>query len=120
MPPPQEQPSPRELHQLIERNHRDLVSDLRDMQANYTRDIQTMQTNHTRDLQAFGAQLAQFVLREVYEARESALGERLKRLEDEAEHDRNTARTAMWAGVAAVIAAIVGTILQIALTKGVH
>jgi exonuclease VII large subunit len=120
MPPPHEQPSPRELHQLIVRNHQDLVSDLRDMQANYTRDLQTLQTNHTRDLQAFGAQLAQFVLREVYEAREAALGERLKRLEDEAEHDRSTARTAMWAGVAAVIAAIVGTVLQIALTKGVH
>lgn len=79
-----------------------------------------MQTNHARDLQSLVAQMERFVLREVYEAREAALAERLRRLEDEAERDRQIVRTAMWAGVSAVIAAIIGTILQVALAKGGH
>lgn len=77
-----EQPSPRELHQLIERNHKDLVSDLRDMQ-----------TQHSAAIQTLIAQMQQYVLREVYHAEQTAQSERIVRLEKQGETDRERAAT---------------------------
>lgn len=104
----------RELRNLIERNHADAKEDYLDLKQQVARDVA-----------AIGARMDQFVLREVFEAKEVAkqaqhdvLASRIADLESERKTGRAAVRAAIFAAVAAVAASVATAIIVPVLTKG--
>lgn len=109
-----DEPSNRELENLIKRNHADNRDDVLDLKTQLTREVSTLV-----------AQLQQYVLREVYDAdkralaaREQAIHARFARLEADAEIDRREAashhrtnRTLFWTVAGGMLAAVVTVVL---------
>lgn len=104
----------RELRNLIERNHADAREDNLDFKQ---------QT--ARDFAALGSRMDQFVLKEVYEAREAAgkarhdaLVATVAELQAERATGRNAVRAAVFAAVAAIAASVATAIIVPVLTRG--
>lgn len=109
-----DEPTPSELARLIERNHRETSSDILDLKTQVGRDVQAL----------FG-QMAQYVLTAVYEADKrateiarKALEDKVERVEEELTSTRRGNRTAFWAAVGAIIAAMAGAALAYMFAKG--
>jgi hypothetical protein len=110
-----DEPTLGELGRQIEAVRRDVREDLESVK----RDVRD-------DLAEFRAALGQLVLREVYSADKTALGERIARLEQEVKdvqrdrgEDRKASRTAMYSAAGALAVALVMFVLSMALkSKG--
>lgn len=96
-----------DLQRLIERNHSDSREDILDLKTQVA-----TQASH------IAAELQRFVLREVYEAREAAMLARIGRLEEEAKTHRGQLRSAVYASVGSVVAAIATAIILAVILKG--
>jgi hypothetical protein len=75
------------------------------------RKIEDFRRDVRDDFQAITSQLNQFVLREVYASDKRALEERLARMERESEGARGAARSAIYACIATIVAAIAVAVL---------
>lgn len=93
----------RELKGLIERNHTDSRDDLLDVKA---------------QIEKIAAQFERYVLREVYDARETAMLQRISNLEEAAKTSRTTVRNAVYAAGASVFATVLATIILAVIFKG--
>ena len=102
-----EQPSLRELKALIERNHADVREDYLDLK-----------TQVARDATALSDKLQQFVLKEVFEAKEKAMLQRLEALEEAAKTSRGQVRVAVMAAVGSVVAAVLTAVILAAVFGG--
>jgi hypothetical protein len=99
-----DEPSLRELKNLIERNHADVRDDYLDLKTQVARD--------STDL---ADKLRQFVLKEVFEAKESAMLQRIISLEENAKTSRAQVRVAVLAAVASVIATVLAAVILAAI-----
>jgi hypothetical protein len=99
-----DEPSLRELKNLIERNHADVRDDYLDLKTQVARD--------STDL---ADKLRQFVLKEVFEAKESAMLQRIIALEENAKTSRAQVRVAVLAAVASVIATVLAAVILAAI-----
>lgn len=119
-----DEPTNRELVNLIQRNHADNRDDWLDLKTQFTRELGNLV-----------AQLHAFVLKEVYEAdkralaaREQAIADRIARNEAETEaHRRETAthhrtnRTLFWTVAGGMLAAVLTVVLTTwTASGGVH
>jgi hypothetical protein len=95
-----EQPSLRELRNLIERNHADVREDYLDLK-----------TQVARDMSSVLGQMQQFVLREVFEAKETSMLQRIASLEEAAKTARGQVRGAVMAAAGSVVATIITAII---------
>ena len=95
-----DEPSLRELKSLIERNHADVREDYLDLK-----------TQVARDATALSDKLQQFVLKEVFEAKEAAMLQRIAALEESAKTSRGQVRGAVMAAAGSVIATIIAAII---------
>lgn len=102
-----DEPSLRELKNLIERNHADTREDYVDLKAQFGRDLANV-------LQ----QMQQFVLREVFEAKESAMLQRISTLEEAAKTARVQVRGAILASAGSVVATLLTAIILAVILKG--
>jgi hypothetical protein len=107
-------PTLRELEQLIKRNFTDGRDDILDLKSQVQ--------EHIRQL---GTQMQQYLLVAVYQAekeatraREDAYVARIVRLETEATARARGNRAAFWAAGGAVLAAVVGAVMAYLLAKG--
>lgn len=100
-------PSLWEIQRIVERNHAETRDDIVDLKAQVTRDTAQL-----------AAQLERFVLREVYEAREAAMLQRINVLEESAKASRSAVRGALYAAVGSVIATILATVILGVIFKG--
>jgi hypothetical protein len=96
-----------DLQRLIERNHTDSRDDIIDLKAQVA-----------RDAAALAAQMERFVLREVYEARESAMLQRISALEEAAKTSRTAVRNAVYAAAGSVIATVLAAVIMAVIFKG--
>lgn len=83
-----------------------------------SRKIEDFRRDVRDDFAQISAQLERYVLREVYEAREAALHDRLSRIEREQESNRSSARAAIYAAVGSVLASITAGIVLALVLKG--
>lgn len=102
-----DEPSLRELKSLIERNHADVREDYLDLKAQVARDATTL-----------AEKLQQFVLKEVFEAKEAAMLQRIITLEDSAKTARGQNRAAIMTAVGSVIATVLAAIILTAILGG--
>lgn len=102
-----DEPSLRELKNLIERNHADNREDYVDLKAQVARDISNVL-----------AQMQQFVLKEVFDAKESALLQRIATLEEAAKTAKAQNRLALMTAVGSVAATVIAAILMSVLLGG--
>lgn len=82
------------------------------------RKIEDFRRDVRDDFAAMSGQLQQYVLREVYDAREAALAERLTRIERALEAQKSQARAAIYAAVGSVVASVMAGIILAVLFKG--
>lgn len=92
-----------DLQRLIERNHTDSRDDVLDLKA---------------QIQQNAAQFERYVLREVYEAREAGMVQRISALEDAAKASRSAVRGAVYAAGGSVFATILAAIIMAVVFKG--
>lgn len=109
-----DEPSLWDLQRLIERNHLDSQSDVSDIKSQIAEFRASTNT-----------QMAQYVLREVYAAKEESRSvmdaEQNRRIAETAEEIRDARRrasTALWGAVGAVIATVMAAIILYALLGG--
>jgi hypothetical protein len=102
-----DEPSLRELKNLIERNHADAREDYIDLKAQVARDMANVLN-----------QMQQFLLREVFEAKEAAMLQRIATLEEAAKTARQQVRGAVMAAVGSIVATILAAIILSVLLKG--
>lgn len=102
-----DEPSLRELKSLIERNHADVRDDYLDLK-----------TQVARDSAALADRLQQFLLKEVFEAKESAMLQRIGALEEAAKTSRAQVRVAVMAAVGSVVATVLAAIILAAIYGG--
>lgn len=96
-----------DLQRLIERNHTDNREDILDLKAQGTRDSANI-----------AAQMERFVLREVYEAREAGMLQRIHALEEAAKTARTSVRNAVYAACGSVFATILAAVILAVIFKG--
>jgi hypothetical protein len=115
-------PSMAELGRTLERNHQETSSRIADLRAQNA----DQKAQSARDLQTIVERMERFVLQAVYEADKRAtaisqqnMNDRLDRIEGELTTTRHGNRTAFWAAVGAVVAAIAGAALAYLLARGV-
>lgn len=96
-----------DLQRLIERNHGDSRDDILDLKLQITRDSERN-----------AAQFERYLLREVYDARETAMLQRIANLEDAAKSSRTAVRGALYAAVGSVIATILAAVVLAVVFKG--
>lgn len=110
----QDEPSLRELKNLIERNHLDTRDDYAELKSQFARDMASV-----------FAQMQSFVLREVLEAKELAIEanrlamlQRISALEEAAKTARGQVRGAIMAAAGSVVATILAAIVLSVILKG--
>lgn len=102
-----DEPSLWDLRNLIERNHADAREDYVDLKSQVARDMASVL-----------AQMQQFVLKEVFEAKETAMLQRIATLEEAAKTNRSQVRGAVMAAVGSVVATIIAAIILSVVMKG--
>lgn len=109
-----DEPTNWELRRAFEHNHQETASAILDVKSQIA-------SNH----QIIVNEMARYLLKEVYEARERAHEERIRiesarvdRIEGERHEDRRHSKNAWWMGIGAIAAAVIGSVVLAYLTKG--
>jgi hypothetical protein len=102
-----EQPSLWDLQRLIERNHADSREDILDLKAQMARGVE--QTD---------ARFKEYVLREVFDAREKSMLLRIGNLEETSRTSRTQVRGAIMAAAGSVLATIIAAIILTVILGG--
>lgn len=102
-----DEPSLWDLQRTIERNHAENREDILDLKAQMVR---ASEQNDDR--------FRLYLLREVFDARESSMLQRIGSLEEAARTARGQVRTAILAATGSIVASVLGSIIMSVILKG--